>query len=284
MSRPPAQDFTESAMSTAHRLLPSLRLVERSLAADVSYTVSRMRVLERIPGNPIGIGYRWIDESTVALASRFLPSFTRVVGLRPGHEAHIEPIVNWYREFGVNPTFEIVPGMYDAVLGRELARHGFFPSGFHASLITEPDSAGTQSIDIDIEPVFSADAMEQYLDAYVAGWGIAEKDHDQFKSNVRPWRDQPGWSLYLGRIDGRPAAAATLFVNDGVGYLADAATAPAFRRHGLHFALLRRRIRDASAAGVDFIFSGAEPMGTSHRNMERAGLRLHFVRTKWTRV
>jgi hypothetical protein len=28
-------------------------------------------------------------------------------------------------------------------------------------------------------------------------------------------------------------------------------------------------------------FSSADPMGTSHRNMERAGLRLHFLRTKW---
>jgi GNAT superfamily N-acetyltransferase len=271
-------------MSTGDRLLPSMRLVERVLAVDVSYTISRMRVLERIPGNPIGIGYRWIDESAVALVSRSLPSFRRVVGLRPGHEGHIEPIVNWYREFGVNPTFEIVPGMYDAAFGRELTRHGLFPSAFHASLITEPDSAKAPGGDIDIEPVLSADAMEHYLDAYVAGWGIAEEEHAQFKSNVRPWRDQPGWSLYLARVDGHPAAAATLFVNDGVGYLADAATAPAFRGHGLHVALLRRRIRDASAAGVDFIFSGTEPMGTSHRNMERAGLRLHFVRTKWTRV
>jgi GNAT superfamily N-acetyltransferase len=271
-------------MTPTPRLAPSVDLARRVTEAATAYTVARMQVLERIPGNPIGIGYRWIDESTVALVSRLLPSFMRVVGLRPGHEAHIEAIMNWYREFGVNPTFDIVPGMYDAALGRELARHGFFPSGFHASLIAEPDCAGAESADIDIEPVLSADAMEHYLDAYVAGWGIAEKDHAQFKSNVRPWRDQPGWSLYLGRVDGRPAAAATLFANGGVGYLADAATAPAFRGHGLHVALLRRRIRDASAAGVDFIFSGAEPMGTSHRNMERAGLRLHFVRTKWTRV
>jgi hypothetical protein len=123
--------------------------------------------------------------------------------------------------------------------------------------------------------------MERYLDAYVAGWNIPEKDHAQFKSNVRPWREQPGWSLYLARIDDCPAAAATLYVSDRVGYLADAATSPAFRGHGLHTALLRRRIRDASAAGIDFVFSGAEPMGTSHRNMERAGLRLHFLRTNW---
>jgi hypothetical protein len=229
-------------------------LIERVLAADVSYTISRMRVLERIPGNPIGIGYRRIDDGAVALVSLFLPAFRRVVGLRPGHEGEIEPLLAWYREYGVKPTFEIVPGMFNAELGRELARHGFLPSGFHASLIGEPHrtAAANADIDIDIEQVVSESAMEQYLDAYVAGWGLSEKDHAQY------------------------------YVADRVAYLADAATAPAFRGRGLHVALLRRRIREANAADVDFVFSGAEPMGTSHRNMERAGLRLHFLRTKWT--
>ncbi len=264
-----------------HRLLPSVQLIERVLAADISYTISRMRVLERIPGNPIGIGYRHIDDRAVALVSMFLPAFRRVIGLRPGHESEIAPLVAWYRGYGVKPTFEIVPGMFDAALGRELARHGFLPSGFHAALIGEPDRSTKPDPDIDIERVQSEAAMERYLEAYVAGWGVADKDHAQFKANVRPWRVQPGWSLYLARADGRPAAAATLHVANRVGYLADAATAPAFRGRGFHAALLRQRIRDASAAGVDFLFSGAEPFGTSHHNMERAGLRLHFMRTKW---
>jgi GNAT superfamily N-acetyltransferase len=267
--------------STENRLLPSVQLIERVLAADAAYTISRMRVLERIPGNPIGIGYRLIDDRAVALVSMFLPAFTRVIGLRPGHEGEIEPLLAWYRGYGVKPTFEIVPGMYDAALGRELARHGFLPSGFHAALIGEPDRFREPNPESDIERVTSDEAMERYLDAYVAGWGVPERDHAQFKANVRPWREQPGWSLYLARIDGRPAAAATLYVADRVGYLADATTAPVFRGRGLHAALLRQRIRDASATGVDFVFSGAEPMGTSHRNMERAGLRLHFLRTKW---
>ena len=73
-------------------LLPSMGLIERVLAADVSYTMSRMRVLECIPGNPIGIGYRRIDDRAVALVSIFLPAFTRVIGLRPGHEGEIEDV------------------------------------------------------------------------------------------------------------------------------------------------------------------------------------------------
>lgn len=84
----------------------------------------------------------------------------------------------------------------------------------------------------------------------------------------------------LARESGRPAAAATLYVQDGVGYLADAATDPSFRRPGLHAALRRRRLRDAHVSGADLVFSGAEPFSSSHRNMERVGMRLQFTRAK----
>ena len=267
-------------------LIPSVHILQRTLATDISYTVSRMKVLEGIPGNPIGIAYRWFDEGAVALMAR-LPSFCRVVGLRPGHEHHIEPLARWYAEHDIKPTFELVPGQYDKNLGRELARLGFYQSSFHASLIGKPGTAGCADAGYAddggaIELIATAEALEDYLDAYVAGWGIAEKDHAQFKRNVRPWLEQAGWSLYLARVDGRPAAAATLYVRDGVGYLADSATDPSFRRRGLQVALLRRRIRDAGFAGADLVFSGAEPLSSSHRNMERVGLGLQFTRAKWT--
>ena len=268
-------------MRTSDALIPSLDLVQRTLAVDISYAISRMRVLECIPGNPIGIGYRWIDETAVALMSR-LPSFSRVVGIRPGHEHHLKPVVDWYREHGIRPSFEMVPGHYDASLGRELTRLGFFQSGFHVSLIGEPNLAAPAGSEIEIDRVTSMETMEFYLDAYVAGWGIPETDHAQFKANVRPWLNQAGWSLYLARLDGQPAAAATLYLKDSVGYLADATTDPRFRRRGLQSALLRQRIRDAGTAGADIIFSGAAPFSTSHRNMERADMRVQFVRSLWT--
>ncbi len=268
-------------METKDALIPSLDVVQRTLVVDVSYTISRMKVLERIPGNPVCIAYRWIDDTSVALMAR-LPSFARVVGIRAGQERHIEPLVRWYRDHDIKPTFEMVPGHYDAGLGRELARLGFFQSGFHVSLIGAPHPATPADGDVDIERVTTVEMMEAYLDAYVAGWGFAEKDHAQFKANVRPWLGQAGWSLYLARVNARPAAAATLYVENRTGYLADATTDPDFRRRGLQSALLRRRMRDAASAGVDLVFSGATPLSTSHRNMERAGMRVQFVRSLWT--
>jgi Acetyltransferase (GNAT) domain len=268
-------------MQTSDVLVPSLDRVERTLAVNISYTISRMKVVERLPGNPIGINYRWVDETAVALMST-LPSFSRVVGLRAGHERHIEGLVRWYREHDVKPTFEMVPGHYDPGLGRELTRLGFFQSGFQVSLIGEPAKAALAAGPIDIEQITTVEAMEDFLDAYVAGWGVVEKDQAQFKLNVRPWLHQAGWSLYVGRLNGQPAAAAILYLKDGVGYLADATTSLAFRRHGFHSALLRRRICDAAAAGADIVFSGAAPFSTSHRNMERIGMRTQFVRALWT--
>lgn len=262
-------------------LIPSVDIIRRTLATDISYTISRMKVLERIAGNPIGIAYRWFDDNAVALMAR-LPAFCRVVGLRPGHEHHIESLGRWYAEHDMQPVFELIPGQYDQNLGRELTRHGFYHTSFHASLIGKPDADADIDDGAAIELVTTADGLEDYLDAYVAGWCIPEKHHAQFKRNVRPWLEQSGWSLYLARVNGRPAAAATLYVYGGVGYLADSATDPSFRRRGLQIGLLRRRMHDAGLAGADLIFSGAEPFSSSHRNMERVGLRLQFTRAKWT--
>jgi len=70
------------------------------------------------------------------------------------------------------------------------------------------------------------------------GLGNTGSDATGLQSQRPAWLQQPQWSLYLARIDGKPAAAATLFIHDRVGHLADAATAPSFRGRGLQQALL----------------------------------------------
>ncbi len=270
-------------MSAAGRLIPSLRLVRRTVETEIAYTVSRMRVLERLPGNPVGIAIRDLGGGAVALMARNLPvpGFNSVVGLRIGHEKELEPLAAWYRAEGVAPRFETVPGYYDPALGRELARLGFFQSGFHTALVCAPRSESPPAADgITIERVGDAGVLDTFLATHAAGWGVP--DVGRFKANVQGWLNEPGWSLYLARLDGRPAATAILYVANKIGYCADAATDPAFRGHGLQRALLVRRIADASAAGVDFICGAAEFLSQSHRNMQRAGLRTLFVRSVWT--
>jgi ribosomal protein S18 acetylase RimI-like enzyme len=264
-------------------LAPSIEIIHRVTAAATAYTISRMRILERIPGNPVGIAYRRVGDAT-ALSALNLPSssFNSVVGLRAGQAREIELLVQWYRDRGQSARFEIAAGDYDPSLGRELTRLGFFQSGFHAALVGESEPHVPAPAGASVKPVMTTADMEDFLAAYVAGWGIPDAIREQFKANVRPWLGEPGWSLYLARIDGRPAATAILFVQDGVGYFADSATDPAFRKRGLHLALLVRRLHDARAAGADFVCSGADFLSTSHRNMERVGMRVLFLRAIWT--
>ena len=267
-------------------LVPSPDLVRRLRETEVGYTISRMRILERLPGNPMGIACREIDDGLWALMARGLPSlsFNRVAGLRAGHERHIEPLVRWFREQGVVGRFELVPSESDAALARELARHAYYQSDYHVAAIGDPEPPAQSPETVYVEAVTTAQQMEAYLDAHVAGWGVPPEHHDGFKANVRPWFGEPGWSHYLGRVDGRPAAAATLYMRDRVGYFVSDATDPEFRGRGLQTALLQRRWRDAAAAGVDFVCSGASFLSASHRNMERLGMRILFIRSNWTRL
>ena len=98
---------------------------------------------------------------------------------------------------------------------------------------------------------------------------------------MRGWLGQPGWRLYLARVDGVAGASAALTIGDGLGYLANAATVPAMRGRGCQTALLARRIADAAAEGCDTIASLAEFGSGSQRNLERAGLRVAYTQAVW---
>ena len=80
------------------RLISSLEIVHRVDDAALAYTLARMKVLERIPGNPVGIACRKLDDAT-ALMARNLPSssFNSVVGMRKGQAGHVRQLVEWYR-------------------------------------------------------------------------------------------------------------------------------------------------------------------------------------------
>ena len=86
-----------------------------------------------------------------------------------------------------------------------------------------------------------------------------------------------GW-LYVATVGDVPAAAAALTVADGIGYLANAATLPTFRRRGCQRALIAARVADAADAGCDLVTSGATFGSSSQRNLERAGFRLAYTK------
>lgn len=263
-------------------ILPSVALMRCTIDIEIGYTLSRLKVLERLDGNPIGIAYRRFGRRGWALMARYLPvaSLNRIAGLEPGDESGLAETLQWYRDHDVRPQIELVPGLADAAMARELSRLGFAPSAFHAALIATPRPASPYASGVQVEHVRDPRTFDDFLNAYAAGWSVPQPD--QFKRNVQAWLDQPGWSLYLGRFDGKPAAAGILYVEGATAYLADASTDPTFRGRGLHAAVLQARLAAAAALGAAVAVSGAAFLSGSHRNMERAGMRLQFVRSLWT--
>lgn len=82
---------------------------------------------------------------------------------------------------------------------------------------------------------------------------------------------------------GEIAGWATMFVQDGTGFLGNAYVPPAWRGRGGHAALLAARLHAAADAGLDQVFTDVEHGSPSHRNCERAGLRTLTINTIWQR-
>jgi GNAT superfamily N-acetyltransferase len=262
--------------------LASIALLHRLTQVGIAYTIARMRVIEARSGEPIAV--RRFGEAA-ALLCRQVPSphFNAVVGLRGGQESLVAEIDDWYRDNKITPRFVIAPGDLTAEMGRALAERGFAVTESETMLYGEAPASAHPAARHDIVEVDSPALMEDFLDALLAGWGIPAEHREPAKTNMRGWLGVPDWRLFLGRIDGKPAAAAKLFVKDGVALFPDAATRPEFRGRGLQTALLRHRAALAAQTGAELIYSQAAFGSVSQHNMERIGMRVLCTRTIWTR-
>jgi ribosomal protein S18 acetylase RimI-like enzyme len=214
----------------------------------------------------IDIAYRWIDNPRLHCYRDFCLR-SRVVGLRPGQERHIEPLVDWYREHGARPTFDWCRACTIALGRADPAQ--VFNRGSGADRAARVSNFRRKHG----HRALIAPMRWKPLDAPVAGWGIAEKT-GSVQVNIPVARSI---GLVATSHEWKPPGrrgGSSLY--DRVGYLADAATAPAFRGRGL---------ASSAEAAIPCCRPGSssdEERGV--RNMERAGLRLHFIRAKWTPI
>lgn len=101
--------------------------------------------------------------------------------------------------------------------------------------------------------------------------------------------ERPKWKIIMGFADGVPAAARTLFIDDGVGWCDFGATSPAFRRHGGQRAMLAARVNAARELGCDLIATetGEAVEGDpqhSYHNIRWAGFEEAYLRDNYVPV
>ena len=90
-------------------------------------------------------------------------------------------------------------------------------------------------------------------------------------------------TAFLAYVDGEVAGGGALAMHGGVCGLCGASTVPDFRRRGVQTALLKARISWATSQGCDLAVSITAPASISQRNIERAGFRVAYTRTKLIR-
>lgn len=83
---------------------------------------------------------------------------------------------------------------------------------------------------------------------------------------------------FFGEVDGVPRGGAAMAVQQGIALLFGDSTLTEARGLGLQTALIRHRVAQAARAGCDWAMACVVPGTASHRNYERCGFHLFYMR------
>ncbi len=256
-------------------------LVGRIRRAASAFMVAWVEGMRDVPGNPARVTVERFG-GTVALACELLPDLdfaNSVHGLAAVHVGRVDDVTAVYRRLGLRGWTEVAPVPGAASLLERLTAAGWAQTGFWGSFCGPP-APPPAPMGVEVVEAGEAD-MADFARIHLDGHEVPAENRGPDEAAVRAWHGRPGWRLYLALVDGTPAGSAALTLDDGIGYLANAATLPAMRGRGCQTALLARRIADSAEAGCDTVASLAEFGSGSQRNLERAGLRVAFTQAVW---
>lgn len=263
--------------------LPSGALIQQIVSSENDYMYDRMLAIQRRPGNPEGVELRRFGNA-LCIYSRTMPwpSFNTVKGLTAADVEFIDPILEFYQSRGRAPQFELVPSLVDQNILARLAERGFFQSGFHTSLyLSELQTPHIDEMDGITVKELQEDEFMTYAMIHCRGTGLSDDGIPYVAENNKALYGRPGWNFYLAYVKEEPAAAGAMYIKDGIASFTFAASLPQFRNRGLQQRLLHRRIAEASRQGCKLAVGQCAFLSQSHRNMERAGMKIGYVRTNW---
>jgi GNAT superfamily N-acetyltransferase len=138
------------------------------------------------------------------------------------------------------------------------------------------DGTANQQSEISMEEA-EPQGIREWARIVIAGFSETEEvAEDQVATLTTPSASARAlFSLYQGKRVG----AAGMDLHNGVATFFGDATLKQWRGRGLQLASIRHRLRQAAVAGCDAASASTLPGSTSHRNYERAGFQLLYVRT-----
>jgi hypothetical protein len=201
--------------------------------------------------------------------------------LLPDDAGQVPAIADHYRGAGVGAWLELMPAPGFDRLATALADAGGRQTGFMAMQERDLPAPPPRPLPagVEIEPVGTD--LAAFAAVLPAGHGVPADGLAAASARTSHQAAIPGARLYLATVDGEPAAAAVLFTDGDLAYLANASTLEAFRRRGCQSALIQRRLADAAGAGFRHVCTITTWGSQSHANMARAGFRTAYTKAVW---
>jgi hypothetical protein len=211
-------------------------------------------MLNRITG--LGIDEPATEEAVDAALLAISDDVSCYVSVAP--EAQPDALAGWLRERGLEPGWGWMAFRRD---------------------VEDPPALPTL---LRLVRVGSAEALD-FGRVVATGYGLPDA--------VASWAaraHEVGWDCWLALDGDEPAAAAGVFMAEGVGYLGFAATLVGHRGKGGQNALLAARIRHAREAGCDVVVTETGELrddrpSSSYRNIVRSGFAEVAVTANWLR-
>jgi GNAT superfamily N-acetyltransferase len=194
----------------------------------------------------------------------------------PVTPADLDALEAFYRDRRVAGYVRVCPHA-DASLVHLLGERGYTLGAFmnvYARPLAELLAADGSAPEVEIRVATEAEARRWFAAASFTGdW--AQPDGVTFM--VIRTVLKPGTRLYLAWMEGQPVGGGALEIREGVAALIAAATLPAYRRLGIHSALMRTRLRIAAEAGCDVAVAHTRPGAMSQGNVLRNGFELLYT-------
>jgi GNAT superfamily N-acetyltransferase len=261
----------------------SIDLTRKIEAIEISYTRSRLEGMQNADVNPLGIITRNYGNGYAFLIKQW-PDFwygNRVLGLESSDEKYIDEIADFFRNAGLDFRFEFIPGNLSLKMAAQLHKRGFFQGSFSAALYGSPQLMEPPLTENVIVKEVRESKFDLFLDIYQDGFDLPRLDMNE-KATATSWLlGEKDLVLSIAEIDGVPASVSILFMKDDVAMLADFATLPQFRGEGCQTALMRYQISQTIEKECKLLVSFVEFGSASHRNMERAGLKIAYTKSLW---
>jgi GNAT superfamily N-acetyltransferase len=250
------------------------RLETASAWRSVSYAraVDRLWPEQKAAVEAVGGGY------AIYTGPAFPVNHARGLGMQgPVCEDDLLRVEEFYRARCAAPRVDLCP-LADESLLALLSQRGCTVEGFMSVLwrplpLLPGELAHAPGIEV-TRP--GAGEAELWLRTVAEGFEGGEPAGET-RSILAPNFYGEGAEAYLAWIDGQPAGGGSSVSHEGAVELGGGCTRPAFRRRGVHLALLYARLVEAGRAGNDLAVTLTAPGSASQRNVERAGFRLAYT-------